>query len=548
MQKRLRFVLPSGAPQRWLACVIALALSLLPPSLSQAAPAEVKLEITPAVAQLAPGEAVEALIIVRNGSPGRLEDLQLRWFTNVGVLIQSDSLADVRIESEATLAQTVLITQTASAQTAGTVYFQLNYSYVPADGGPSVPGTAVGTLEIQERARETVGQMAQARIETTLDQIEEPHEGLIFLVVQNLASVPITVTHITAYHPNFINLQLPDAGAGIELAPQDSRTFPIAVTVSDTVQTGQQRLILDVGIAWARAGRAGSGSLLVPHTVEVGILGESDLLRLVGLPSFLFLPGFLMLSTFVLLWTRVAPRSPAQSGLSLPESALISITLSLLATIAYPVLTPVLLGARRNYLEGYGIQDVFWVWMGSLVVSFAAWAVAAGGLALREKYRLYRAKRAQEQREREQAELKGILLAEIVRRTPTLVDKPLQILEKMAINNVGFPLTQARVKFKGATSQCFIILPAAEDRPFVWVAPPISLKLQAASSDSGGSSMDKLNQAAKDSPAALSKALGEATSTWEAIWGKAGLVTGPVQVNLREVERLDQLPARLFIE
>jgi len=543
MKKRLQSILPGGAARRRLTTAVLLVLSLLPHSPGHAAASDVQLEITPAEVQLAPGEATEILALVRNLSPGVVQDIQLRWFTDVGITVQSDTLNDIQIQPGGTLAWSVHITQTAAGQTAGIVYFQLNYSQSSADGAQPVPGVAVGTLGIQQPPSETVDNMAEVRIETALDQIQEQRPAQIFLIVRNLASVPITVTRITAYQPGFINLHVPDLGPGLALAPQASQTFTVPVTVSDTAQTGQQRLLFEVGLAWVKSGRAGSGSLLAAHTVNVGILGESDLLKLVGVPSFLFLPGFLMLTTFLMLWNRLPNRQTPSLAFTVPDFALISITLSLVTAIVYPLLTRVV-GEPRNYLQGYGLQDIFQVWFGSVVAGLMSWIVIAGSLALRDKYRRYRQEMEKARRLAEQQ-------AQIERRTPKEDDMPLQILRKMALNDVKFPLAEATVHRDSTTSQCFIILPATEGR--VWVAPSILLKRKrGVASESGrppeerAKWIERFQQAANSDPAALAKVVEEGASVWDFTWGKEGPITHPTPLDPKEVTD-QRKSARQFI-
>jgi hypothetical protein len=261
--------------------------------------------------------------------------------------------------------------------------------------------------------------------------------------------------------------------------------------------------------------------------VNVGILGESDLLKMVGIPSLLFLPGFLMLSTFLFLWTRAASGTRADPAFNLPESALISITLSLIAAKTYPWITGAI-HHPRDYLQGgYGLQDVFQLWFGSVCLGAIAWIAAAGGVSIQGRIR----------RERQKVQRASII--------PIDTDSPVQILNKMTRNGIKFPLPQVDVLRSGTRNRCFLIFPAVGEPPTTWVAPAIILRRK---KDVSPERDSEIERAARDSPAALAKVLQDANDAWESGWSKVGSISGPTSVGREEFERVENAPPRLFVE
>lgn len=538
MEIRLSTILPRCIERWLLAFIIVLVTSLLPHSVSRAATPNVQLEITPTVVKLAPDETTEVLVVLRNLTSSWLQDIQLRLFTDTDVVVQSKPLASVRLPPDGTLSWSVRITQTITGRTTGTVYFQLHYTKPSTNASQTVADVAVGKLDIQPRPPEAVDQMAEVRVEAAFDEIQEQRSEMIFLVLRNISSVPLTIDKILSYQPEFIQLTIPKLEKDEDkvLEPQAFRTFGITVTLTNRAHTGKQRILLEVPLKWVKLGRTGSGSLLVPYTVNVSILGESELLKLLGVPSLLFLPGFLMFSTILMLSKRVfLPWEKLKVEFGAHEFALISISLSLIAALIYPKITKVFLVEERSYLKGYGLIDIFLVWFGSVAMGIIAWSATTCYRVSWDIYRQHRHAKQEAQRQ-----------AEIARRTPNEDDNPIKILEKMSLNDVKFPLEQAKAG-QNSPAQCFIILPAAKDRPAVWVAPPILVR-QVGEAPRPGLWFDRLKKAAENNPDALAKALANTPSGWEVGWGVAGPIAHPSPIGEEKVKRLEKLPPRLFIE
>ncbi len=317
---------------------------------------------------------------------------------------------------------------------------------------------AFGTLQLQEVAPEPLDKIAEVRIEGTIDVLEETRPGVLFVVVRNVANFPITISSITDITPDtgtvskFIFMKPPDLGGGSTLAPQNSLIFPIDIAVGQEVRPGEYVVLLEVGITYQKWGRPVSGNLVARQALKVGVLGESDILKLVGVPSFLLLPGFLMVASFLMLWARVRPRKPIKLELKSTEFWVIAITLSLLTAPLYPKITG-LFTRSRDYLIAYGLRDVFYVWMGSIISASLAWVLVTEGIELRAWIRWMQRRR----------------------RVPSEDDEPVDILRKLAYHKMGFALKQVDTQIGEESKRYFLIAPETQGQTELWIAPAINM-------------------------------------------------------------------------
>ena len=71
-----------------------------------------------------------------------------------------------------------------------------------------------------------------------------------------------------------------------QIEPRDSAYVPVDIKVTDTVRPGKHLLIFQVPIEWGLNEHLRKANVIAQQQFEVGILGESDLLTALGLPSF----------------------------------------------------------------------------------------------------------------------------------------------------------------------------------------------------------------------------------------------------------------------
>ena len=148
--------------------------------------------------------------------------------------------------------------------------------------------------------------------------------------------------------------------------------------------------------------------------INVVVLGESDLLKFLGIPSLLFLPGVLMLITWRFLALRGKSDEEAKNykpQWNTSEFWVIAVALSLITALIYPWLTVLVLSNSRNFLVAYGLLDYELILGFSLVTSILAFGVACGAMAA---WNAWKARK-------------------LAKTAPTADDTPLQILRKLAL-------------------------------------------------------------------------------------------------------------------
>jgi hypothetical protein len=223
----------------------------------------------------------------------------------------------------------------------------------------------------------------------------------------------------------------------------------MSVITESLVQPGKHLLFFQIPVQWMRDGYAHNKTLTTTSEIEVAVLGESIMLTAMGVPSFLLLPGFLALTTVAFLWNRIPSkirRDKFSLVVSSPDFWLVAISLSVASAFLYPQITK---GMRqqRDYLNGYGLTDVVYVWMGSIVSGLIIFITLTFCNYLRRcRVQAYEFSEA---------------------------DTPIQFLFKLGRRNLG-PYLE-RGKFSGGTTPEFVFFVETVGEGETWVAPAISV-------------------------------------------------------------------------
>lgn len=430
-------------------CVVAFYLLIGNQSLL-AAPDEVQLSLTPESLALAPGEKAEAVIVIKNTSNMALTHLQLSWIAAPGIVVTCEQLSRASLPANSTWVQKIFITKNIDGPMSAKVNFQLQHTRQSKEDHLNV---IFRTLEIQHRPIETIDKIATIEIKTALTQLQEHQRGIIYVIIRNITDIPIRIAQVTGNKPDFINLQVLPADSIVTLAAQQAYTYDVVISLKDAIQTGKHLLLFNARLEWERNGQVFRGNLIASHGLETGVIGESEILKLIGVPSFLLLPGFLMVMVFMTIWNRFQQLQISLNATS-AKFWLIAITLSLLTAPLYPIIMDIF-GTPRNYLAGYGLFDVFLVWFGSLIAASSICLLILGGIAFYKYYQKFR-------------------------KIPTPYDTPYEILEKLISINQSYPLKQATYKKADDIEQCFVLLEAGDD---IWLAPPIGIEFLPGASD-----------------------------------------------------------------
>jgi hypothetical protein len=520
--RRVAGRIPCRARGRRALPAAAILLSAGWPLLAQSADA-VKMELAPASIQLGAGDTDQVMLTVRNDGGTAIKSLHLCWSNDLGLAVSPANMDEVSIEPHGVLAWPLLISQKQPGRTVGKLQFWLTYNSAgcAADAKPQgFSGIAVAALDVQERPPMDIGKLVTLQLEAAVDQLNEENGADLYVVVTNTASVPVRVTRIDTFQsPSIVIQPLSPPAADGTIGPQTSKTFPLKAKATNSVVPGSERVVIVVDLEWTDAGATRQGTLSTGQTLPVGVYGESDLLKAVGVPSFLLLPGVLLLATFYALWTRIAPKKSLGSPLSLVETALISVSLSLLAVPAYQLKT------GRNLMRGYGVQDVINVWFGSIFVAFLVWVFIAGGMALWARHK--------KKRDDDLA----------MERTPAKEDSPVQMLKRMQLHSSVMPPVQVTATLANVQARAFQLLAPSDDNAKYWVGPPILMtsenQIDGKWSRDGVIAELKKNEV-RSSAERLSKLLSDAQEAgWKVRWGQSGMIVAATPVDA--VAATDQL-------
>ena len=350
-----------------------------------------------------------------------------------------------------------------------------------APGGTAADGTAPGgtpaagstaptrhliykTVRIKPQAVVAGIELAKAEIKGAPETLAHERPGRMFIIVTNQYSRALTVTDVRPLGPTFVELSIPDAKKKqlpMEILPGQTGDIAYDIKAKSEVVPGKYPLIATVDLMTADKLAA---TVRTPvHEVNVVVLGESEILKFLGIPSLLFLPGVVMLLSWRFLWSRdkdkeVVKDYPIQWNTS--DFWIIAIALSLLTAFIYPWLTSVFLHSSRNFVAAYGLLDF------GLILAFAlvATTLVFGGWRGWEAWRAHQA---------------AVQAAEEARRiaeaTPSTEDNPLQILDKLArVRNEA--LFEQYYVTNGDQHECLLALEPWCTKTDLWLVPPVELR------------------------------------------------------------------------
>lgn len=345
------------------------------------------LSVTPATLALAPGESAQVLILASNPFT-TVQSITLSAIDHRGL---SASFAQPRILKPARgdLAWQVTVTRQAADLSPEPLQFRVDYDRQAADGTQTRSIKTIA-LAVTSRAPDPVETALKIALKSGWDTIEDTKERQVFVVATNTLQIPLTITGITVVPYPDVTSKVSGLDSGSQtLQPREARPFMITLTTANRVEPGPRLLVVTVHAAWEQAGQQATGSLVLAHPFRVGVYGESAILAATKIPSLLLLPGFLLLTAILLLRKlfRQQPAGEQELDFTKPPFWFLGITLSLLATLVYPLFTRLLAGwkvsvlgqqiSSRNLIQAYGFVDILLLWLGAALLGALIWALAS---------------------------------------------------------------------------------------------------------------------------------------------------------------------------
>jgi len=335
------------------------ALTRIPPAISAEEPS---LEVIPAqvaARTLLKGAPIEVEVRLKGGD-AQLAAISLSAFSNDGIIAEFASETPQELKNlspKAEYSWRLKLTRPAgSILTDSILHARAGFDIVPAAGStPAGSGTAVHrflytTATIKPPAAIGEIELSIAEIKGAPEILAHERPGHLFVFITNEYSKPLTVTNVKTLGPTFIEVvnpsatitadkQKPHPKLPMKIDPGRVGYLDYDIEATSEVVPGKQTVVIAADITTEDGTSATIRT--APLDVNVAVLGESDILKFLGIPSLLFLPGLLMLATWRFLWSlRKSSDEIAKYPLqwNTADFWIISIALSLATAWLYPFL------------------------------------------------------------------------------------------------------------------------------------------------------------------------------------------------------------------
>lgn len=414
---------------------------------------KVEVEVYPPSVQFVDGgDDQQVLVILRNRSKEVVREAQLRLLSPPSVRVSVTGPAQSTIPSGGVASWVLILSQTEGELTSGPLPIQIDYQWQANAKDPPTSHIALTSLAIKAPDLVNADQVVGVEVKTTLESLNEQTPALVHLILSNKKNVPINAT-VRPVWPDFLTSKdKPAPVVPVLLPARETRVATYKVRARERVQSGKHLLVFVITFKWGAPNHEQARSLVVSQTITVGVLGESHLLILLGLPTLLFLPGFLILSAIRLYWRKnllglKSKHDPAEFFVepNTPEFWMFAIFISGVVIGLYSLYQPDILGS-------YGLRDLIWLYvisfvfigsMGYVLVLLARWAYMA-------------------------------------RLTLSPSDSECMVLRKLGRRGLKVGLEQVNMTINGAGQHVFLLESAGALGEMSWVAPGIRLQWKAA--------------------------------------------------------------------
>jgi hypothetical protein len=512
--------------------------------------AEATLEVTPdsiAAATIEQPATMSARLRLRAPAEATLRSVRLTSFSNDGITVKiEDGDAAANIDALAPNDEhlwALLLTPARPLAKRAHVIFEVAMSEDPTtEGEETVRRHLYASLVIEPLSTDTLTSLVGMEIKGGDQMVSRQRPGTVYLLLKNQRDLAVQVTNLQWFGPGFIELRAASADCAADtaaaaqsvsrrLGPYEQVVLPTLVCPGEQVVPGKYTLLATASVT---ADGAQLAVLSASQDIQVGVLGESELLNLLGVPSLLLLPGFLLIITWRILGSLRG--ASAEGGFELkPKEAdfwAVAIAMSLAFAFLYPWVTEQILPeGRRDYLVAYGMRDLVYVYSAAIglgIFTYGCWRLIA---MLKSSYNSW----------------------QLARCVPLESDSTIAVLEKLVRAKSEIELPLVHLKGTGSDQELFELTPWAIGET-VWLAPPIQLVLNDLSADrdkqrAADNALQDVTTGRGVDAATVCEIVkeGETKGWWTAKWGQVGAVTGPASKAPDAIEGLHKR-GRLVIE
>ena len=515
---------------RFLVGILALCTSL---SAVAAEAADPSVEVIPpdVAARTLPKDTPIELEVHLKAGDSEVTDISISWFSNNGIN------AELANETPAELRQLApksehswrlkLTGDGRSVLTDSTLHIRLAFDVAqtaaPADGVRPAPTHRLLYTSATIKPPSVVAEieLAKAVINGAPDNLAHERPGQVFIIVTNEYSKPLTVTRVRALGPSYICMVAPGKSGSrdecpvlpplsVRILPGQATDIVYGIKARSEVVPGKYPFLAALDVV--SDDNLTATVMTAPQNINVVVLGESDILKFLGIPSLLFLPGVLMLIAWQFLWSLGKPDDVVATyrlKWNTSDFWIIAIAVSLLTALIYPPLTSFFLSSRRNFVAAYGLLDFELILGFSLIVSGLVFGAWRGVTTAWQKHRA-----------RKTAEL-----------IPSEEDTPLQILEKLARLKKDNLFEQYVAP--GIEGEQVLLLEPWSTAEELWLVPPAEIKDINGTDPDAVDAHDRLvNDPPPDAASVLAKIRdGIAKHWWTDVgWRSGGEVRHPIKV------------------
>ncbi len=265
----------------------------------------------------------------------------------------------------------------------------LRLDYETVAGGRASPQVLLKSLPVKTEDPDAMDKVLDVQIKTTLNSLANSEWASIYLVLKNTSTRVINIMNMAPIGSGVSYCQesqvpLPYGSLpfcfysslhSLTLGPHQTAIEEFPVKGHTRVRPGTYLLVFHIVTQSSEGGAPILRSLIVTQPVDVDVPGQPAILIVAGIPVFFLLPGMLLLLTVGLCWSLEERWWPAPDRDQFPFNAtepnfwLISVVISLLAAIV-----PWLF-RKRWYFTRYGLQDVAWLWLASILAGIVCYTV-----------------------------------------------------------------------------------------------------------------------------------------------------------------------------
>jgi hypothetical protein len=287
-------------------------------------------------------------------------------------------------------------------------------------GAPAPPAVAMAVATIEVAPAPDLTSTVKTALVPAEGSLDEFNPLDLSVQITNTGLQPVAVGAVKLLSPPYVRLD-PEPKTPVRLESGQSVLMPLTLKTATTVLPGSYALVFSHSIGRSDA-LTQQAIATVQGKVTIGIPGVSDAMQLLGIPSLLLLPGILTVLGFIAAWALL-------TGLSGPDwknpgLLLLAIGLSFGYAFVYPYAVQWVLHQARDYLHGYDLRDIIYVWAGSIAVGVALAILASLGYWGWIGWRYLQRRRTQ----------------------PTETDTPDVIIEKLARQDATFSLPRLRLR------------------------------------------------------------------------------------------------------